>query len=104
MTTQLDGRADSDAWDELEAFLAGDRGGDPPKRDAEPPDPIHSAYRALEIPEDAGPDEVRRAYRAMMVRYHPDRHASNPELHATASELVRRLTEAYQLIMRRMGV
>ena len=43
--------------------------------------PEHSAYETLEIGPDAGPDEIRRAYRRLAALYHPDRDPS-PEARA----------------------
>ena len=46
--------------------------------------------RHLEVSPDATAAEIRRAYRALAVRYHPDK---NP----TGGEMFRRIAEAYEL-------
>jgi curved DNA-binding protein CbpA len=44
---------------------------------------------------------VRKSYRALMRKYHPDRHAGSPEKQKTATELAQKLSAAYQLIEQR---
>jgi curved DNA-binding protein CbpA len=60
---------------------------------------VRRAFAALELPLTATADDVRRAYRRLMDRYHPDRHAGDPEREAVANEVARRLTEAYRLAL-----
>ncbi|MBI5487721.1 MAG: J domain-containing protein [Deltaproteobacteria bacterium] len=60
-----------------------------------PPDEVRRAFAALELPLTAGADEVRHAWRVLVSRYHPDRHATDPERERAATELTRRLTEAH---------
>ncbi|MBN1773765.1 MAG: J domain-containing protein [Deltaproteobacteria bacterium] len=59
-----------------------------------PPEPVRKAFAALELPLTASADDVRHAWKRLMARYHPDRHARDPELERTATELSRRLTDA----------
>ena len=59
------------------------------------------AYAALEVPYGADFQVVRRSYRALMRKYHPDRHAGAPAQQKTATELAQQLTLAYKLILRR---
>lgn len=61
-------------------------------------------YRTLEL--DPGVDDlrvVRKAYRKQLLQYHPDRHASDPEKYKAATEVTRRLTEAYNGLTRYLG-
>ncbi|MFO0692061.1 MAG: J domain-containing protein [Polyangiales bacterium] len=53
-------------------------------------------YANLELPPFASLDEVRKAYRDLMKRYHPDRHATDPERQRIATELAQSLTRAYE--------
>lgn len=52
-------------------------------------------YRILELEPGASVAEVKAAYRRMLRKYHPDRHARDPEKFAAATELMRRITEAH---------
>jgi len=84
--------------------VAGERYDAPPAPEAErrtpvaeeaaPPEAVRKAFAALELPLTASADDVRRAWKTLLARYHPDRHARDPELERTATELSRRLTEA----------
>ncbi|GAA2643845.1 curved DNA-binding protein [Dactylosporangium fulvum] len=50
-------------------------------------------YRVLEVEPTAGPQEIRRSYRRLARRFHPDR---NPD--PGAEEQFRLLTEAYEVL------
>jgi DnaJ-domain-containing protein 1 len=62
---------------------------------AVPPEDVRRAFAALELPLTATVDEIRRAYRKLMARYHPDHHTEDPDLERVATELSRKLTAAY---------
>ncbi len=47
---------------------------------------IQDAYTILEISEDSSEDEVRKAYRKMAAKYHPDKVSSLGEEHVKAAE------------------
>lgn len=66
----------------------------PVAEETAPPEAVRKAFAALELPLTASADDVRRAWKSLMTRYHPDRHAQDPERERTATELSRRLTEA----------
>lgn len=53
-------------------------------------------YRTLELEPGATKDDVRKAYRRLLRIYHPDRHANDPEKYKAATEVTRRITEAYE--------
>ena len=65
-------------------------------------DEVRRAYAALEVPVGSNFETVRKSYRALMRKYHPDHHSSSPEKQKTATELTQKLTEAYQLLERRL--
>lgn len=60
-------------------------------------DPVLAEYYAnLELPYGSDLETVRAAWRRMMKKYHPDRHARDDEKRRTADELTARLTRAYR--------
>lgn len=56
-------------------------------------------YDVLGIPQSASDDEVKRAYRDLSRRYHPDANVNNP-LADLAEEKFKEVQEAYDTIMR----
>lgn len=57
------------------------------------------AYSILEIEESAAPEEIKKAYRRMAVKYHPDKVSYlGPEIQKAANEKFQKVNEAYQLI------
>jgi DnaJ-domain-containing protein 1 len=78
----------------------------PPRRDekrkAPPPSgpPIadkrlRELYAQLEVPYGAPFDDVKKSFRRLMRKYHPDLHAGNPAKQKTATQLTMSLTQAY---------
>lgn len=67
-----------------------------------PEDEVRRAYAALEVPVGANFETVRKSYRALMRKYHPDHHSESPEKQKTATELTQKLTQAYKLLERRL--
>ena len=65
-------------------------------------DPVAKAYAALEVPAGSDFETVRKAYRNLMRKYHPDRHAATPEKQKAANELAQKLTESYRLLEKRL--
>lgn len=59
---------------------------------------LRRAYAVLEVPLGADFAKVRTSYRALMRKYHPDRHTGSPEKQKAATELAQKLTAAYTLI------
>lgn len=58
-------------------------------------DAIAKHYKTLNLPYGAPFDEVKKAFRQMMRKYHPDMHSGNPQKQKAASELTKQLTVAY---------
>jgi DnaJ-domain-containing protein 1 len=65
-------------------------------------DEVRRAYAALEVPLGSNFETVRKSYRVLMRKYHPDHHSESPEKQKTATELTQKLTEAYKLLERRL--
>jgi len=66
-------------------------------RAAPPQDSRLAGYFAnLEVPYGADLETVRRAWRKMLKKYHPDLHGDDPEKRRVANELTAELTKAYR--------
>ena len=67
-------------------------------------DPM-SAYKILEINSEATEAEIKRAYRKMAVKYHPDKVANLGEEHQEAAEAkFIKVQEAYETIKKERGI
>lgn len=53
-------------------------------------------YANLELRPGATRDDIKRAYRELMRKYHPDKFLDDPDKHRSATELAQSLTEAYR--------
>lgn len=65
-------------------------------------DEIRRAYAVLELPMGSDFEAVRRSYRALMRKYHPDRHTASAEKQRAATELAQKLTHAYAVLERHL--
>jgi DnaJ-domain-containing protein 1 len=63
---------------------------------------VRQAYRNLEVPAGSNFETVRRAYRTLMRKYHPDLHTATPEKQKTANEITQKLTDAYKLLEKKL--
>ena len=58
-----------------------------------------AAYQILEIETTVSDEEVKKAYRKMAMKYHPDKvHHLGPEFQKDAQEKFRKINEAYETI------
>ena len=57
-------------------------------------------YAQLECPYGSDLNTVRKHYRALMLKYHPDMHSGRPEKQRLATELTQKLTMAYNELRR----
>lgn len=60
---------------------------------------IANPYQILEVSPNASNDEIKKAYRELSRKYHPDSYANNP-LSDLAEEKFKQVQEAYEQIMR----
>ncbi|HVU50244.1 MAG TPA: J domain-containing protein [Polyangia bacterium] len=71
---------------------------EPPRRTAAGDSAIRKAYAALEVQPGSDFETIRKSYRRLMRKYHPDLHRGSPEAQRAATDLAQRLTEAYKLL------
>ncbi|MDR1762208.1 MAG: TerB family tellurite resistance protein [Bacteroidales bacterium] len=68
-------------------------------------DDIENAYTVLEISEDATDDEVKKAYKKMAVKYHPDKVSHlGEEVQKSATEKFKKVNEAYEKIKKQRDI
>jgi hypothetical protein len=65
-----------------------------------PPDP-REYYRVLELSPGASLDEIKRAYRQLLQRWHPDRYKPGSLMQTTAEDVTKELNEAYHQLCRK---
>jgi len=66
---------------------------------------VGSAYKILEIDKSATDTEVKKAYRRMAKRYHPDKVSQlGPEVQKGATEKFQKIQEAYEQISKERGM
>ena len=51
-------------------------------------------YKILEINRDASPDDIKRSYRRLSLKYHPDKNSNDPQ----KTEKFKLITSAYQIL------
>ena len=90
------------ARDEVEEAVHGKRRTAPPPRTpprtASGDDALRKAYAALEVPAGSDFETVKKSYRRLMRKYHPDLHVGTPEKARAATDLTQRLTQAYKTL------
>lgn len=64
-----------------------------------------SAYKILEIEKSVTDEEVKKAYRRMAMKYHPDKvHHLGPDFQKDAQEKFKKINEAYEDIKKQRGM
>ena len=59
-----------------------------------------NAYQILEVETNANSDEIKRAYRNMVKKYHPDKlRGQDPAMMKGAEEKFRQVQKAYETLM-----
>lgn len=91
-----------DAWEELDEFLKNNPGSSgrksapsPPRM---PPAALKKDYELLEVPFGAPFSAVKKGYKKMIARYHPDKHADSKESLDRATHLSQKINGAFRRI------
>jgi DnaJ-domain-containing protein 1 len=63
------------------------------------PREIREAYAALELPLGSDEKAVKKSYRLLLNRYHPDKHQGTPEKLDTANAITVKVREAYEKLV-----
>ena len=83
-----------EAWErEFERAKAAGGGGGRGRAPAQ--SEVEGWYRTLEVPVGSDIATVRKSYRRLLAKYHPDKYAGDPEKYAAATEVARKITTAY---------
>ena len=68
-------------------------------------DDLESAYTVLEIDSSASDDEVRKAYKKMAIKYHPDKVSHlGEDVQKSATEKFKKINEAYERIKKQRNI
>ncbi len=97
------------AWEELDDYMRGtkkDAGSGPREKDTRrPPKPVDESLRAdyanLEVPFGADMASVMKSYKSLILKYHPDKHAGDPEKQKIALDITKRINQSYERIRSR---
>ncbi len=66
---------------------------------------VDSAYKVLQVSPDASDEEIKKAYREMAKKYHPDRVAALvDDVRKAAEEKFQKVNEAYETIKKERGM
>ncbi|MCS6796160.1 MAG: J domain-containing protein [Raineya sp.] len=60
-------------------------------------------YAWLEVPAGSSFEEIKKSYKNLMKKYHPDNFHHNESKRKTAEELCQKLNEAYQYFEKKFG-
>jgi DnaJ like chaperone protein len=66
---------------------------------------IDSAYTVLEIDKNATDEEIKKAYKRLAMKHHPDKVATlGPDIQKSAEEKFKKVQEAYETIKKERGM
>jgi len=99
------------AWEELDDFMRGTKkdAGTGPRQDQSrrPQRPVDESlrpdYANLEVPFGADMSQVMASYKSLILKYHPDKHAGDPEEQKIALDITKRINQSYERIRSRHG-
>ena len=63
---------------------------------------MKDAYEVLGVSKNSSMDEIKKAYRSLVKRYHPDKYQNNP-LADLAQEKLQEINEAYDYLEKNHG-
>ena len=94
-----------EAWQELDEYLRTGRNTRQQQQQQHGPhfhnadhDGLQQDYANLDVPIGAPFEEIRRSYKRLLKRYHPDRFADDPQKQSLATEITQKLNQSYQRI------
>ena len=66
---------------------------------------LKNAYKILQVSEDATNEEIKKSYRKLVIKYHPDKVASlGEEIQKQAKEKFQQINAAYELIKKERNI
>ncbi len=102
----------SEAWEELEEYLrtgkSGEKQGAWGKREnagrmrGPRDEDLRQDYANLEVPFGADVEDVLKAYKTLILRYHPDKHSQDPEKQRMATEITKKINGSFERIRSRL--
>jgi len=98
-----------EAWDELDDYMRGGTGqagsrtqGHSSSRQKPSADEsLRQDYANLEVAFGADIETVRKSYKSLMLKYHPDKFSSDPEKQRVALEITKKINESFEKIRSR---
>jgi DnaJ-domain-containing protein 1 len=80
-----------------------DSSGGPRRHRPEPPvdESLRKDFANLEVPFGSDIDTVRRSYKTLILRYHPDKFGGDPEKQRVALEITKKINESFERIKSR---
>jgi hypothetical protein len=95
-----------DAWEELNDYMrTGSRDSShqgteeqSARRHAPADESLRQDYANLEVPFGSDIETVRRSYKTLMLKYHPDKHGGDPQAQKIALEITKKINESFERI------
>jgi DnaJ-class molecular chaperone len=96
------------AWNELDDYMntgretprasAREQAGPSARGPRQPDESLRQDYVNLEVPFGASLEDVKSSYKKLMMRYHPDMFAGNPEKQRVALEITKKVNQSFEKI------